>query len=103
MAFALSEFKDYARISGNQDDSLITQLSSSAESVCKSILGLKDTDDLPDNDRVTQAQNLLTLHYFENRAFIGRALPEVVMKQATSLLSAYRDPAKFMPPVEDSA
>ena len=100
--FDLAKFKNWARISGNDDDTLINDLKSASDDILKSVLGLSADDDLPDKPRVDLARFYLILFFYEDRAFLKEALPVAIMRTVTGLISEHRDPTKFMPGVSNA-
>ena len=104
MAWSLSKQKEYSRITGSGDDTLLTDLSESATRICKNILGLAQDADLPDNKNTDLALQIIVTFFYENRAFLGKALPETIWQVVNQILCQDRNPTAFMPSVrEDSA
>ena len=87
------------RVSTTEDDDLIQSFSNTAQAQFKKILGLKQTDSLPDNESVSQALRIQVQSYFENRSFLKPAAGEAVAQEVLNLLAADRDDSQFIPQV----
>ncbi|MCM3730066.1 head-tail connector protein [Fictibacillus nanhaiensis] len=66
----LEHVKEYLRIDGADDNSLLDSLILAAKTFIKNATG-KDVDDL--NDLHKLAVSLLVVHWFENRESVGKA------------------------------
>ena len=100
MAVNLSSVKKFMRVTTNNEDTVIQSLLDAASEVVKSMLGLESSAALPDNKRVDEAVNLLTLNYYESRSFFKPEAHKAVMMRVSGLLDRDRDHTAFMPSVE---
>jgi uncharacterized phage protein (predicted DNA packaging) len=66
----LEHVKQYLRIDGADDDSLLNSLILAAETFIKNATG-KDVDELKDLHKL--AVSLLVVHWYENREIVGKA------------------------------
>ena len=78
----LTEVKEYLRIDGEEEDSLLASLIAVAKAHCEDYLQASLPAEIP--SPVKQAMILLIGHFYEQRA--GEDIPKVVYK----LLSPYR-------------
>ena len=99
--FDLTKFKNWARISGDDDDTLINDLKLASDDILKSVLGLSADENIPDKPRIDLARFYLILFFYEDRAFLKEGVPSAIMKTVTGLISEERDPTKFIPGVSD--
>ena len=87
------------RISTTDDDDLIQSFSNTAQRQFKKILGLDQSDPLPDNDSISMALRIQVQCYYENRAFLKPAAGEAMNQAVLNLLAADRDDKQFIPEV----
>ena len=79
----VAEAKEYLRIDGEEEDTLLASLISVATAHCEDYLQTALSNELP--LPVKQAALILVAHFYEQR--IGEVIPKVVY----TLLSPYRD------------
>lgn len=79
---SVAEAKEYLRIDGEEEDTLLASLISVAKSHCEDYLQTALSNELP--LPVKQAILILVVHFYEQR--IGETIPKVVY----TLLSPYR-------------
>jgi len=83
LLITVAEAKEYLRIDGEEEDTLLASLISVATAHCEDYLQTALSYELP--LPVKQAILILVAHFYEQR--IGEAIPKVVY----TLLSPYRD------------
>ena len=108
---------------GQFPDSLINSFLTVSSSIIKDMLGLMDSEDLPDDPRVDNAVYLLCLFYLENRStqeftdtvtideivrsqrlsYYRANVREPLMKQTLGMLSKFRKVSRFIPDPSESA
>lgn len=122
MSVSLDSFKEWyndpssltAEIS-TPADSVMEALLNASESIIKDMLGLRESEDIPDNDRVDSAIYLLAQFFCENRSsqekvlkaelhpiseqktyYYRRLVAEAVYKQIVNMIAKYRKPERFI-------
>ena len=98
----LDEIKTYCRVTGSQDDALLSSMSEVAQRQFKKILAIDQNDALPDNPSMSLAIKEQVQVYYENRAFFKPEMEKAMSQRILNLIGDLRDVSKFIPSVENN-